>query len=227
MKRIALSIIISLLLFSCSSQKEFLFSSATATPTVVPAILKTQLAMSIVTPTVDSIPRASNDFLPPPSPMPSMTPTKVFLPVSDKEQYDGLVVTLERTMCFGTCPAYSLIIYGTGEGIYEGKFNVKVEGVQEFNLSQEQLKELVEAFEVAYYFSFRDYYAVGITDAETTKTSITFQGHSKTVSHYGWCLDYENIVIPDGMPKDAAPKILCDLENKIDEIVNVAQWTDE
>jgi len=128
-------------------------------------------------------------------------------------------------MCFGSCPVYSLTIYGNGKGVYEGKSSVKVKGVLKFNLTQGQLDELVKSFEAAHYFSFADYYSIPVTDMSLVMTSITFQGQSKKVGHYGWCLDYEKITIPEGEPKDAAPQALCNLERKIDEIVNVRQWT--
>jgi hypothetical protein len=224
-KRIFLSIIISIFLFGCISKEESLVPSPTATPKTAAEIVLTQLAIPIITPTIGSIVRQNHDFLPSATPVPTVTPTNVFLPVSNQNEYSDLVINLERTMCFGTCPAYSLTINGNGKGIYEGKFSVKVEGVQKFTLTQEQLSKLVQAFETAHYFSFAEYYAIPATDMSSTTTSITFQGQSKTVEHYGWCLDYEEIVIPDAEPRYAAPQGLCDLENKIDEIVNVKQWT--
>ena len=37
------------------------------------------------------------------------------LVASDKGPHDDVVITLERTTCFGTCPAYKLTIHGDGE----------------------------------------------------------------------------------------------------------------
>jgi hypothetical protein len=153
------------------------------------------------------------------------TPTNVFSPIVDISGYADLVITLERTPCFGTCPAYTLKIFGDGTGIYEGKFSVQVTGIQNFTLYREQLDQLVKAFEAARYFSLKDDYTISVTDMPSTMTSITFQGYSKAVGHYGPCLDHEAaIAFPEGRGTNAAPIALCDLEDKIDEIVNTQQW---
>jgi hypothetical protein len=226
-KRIVLSIIISITLFGCNFTEQLVAPDPTDTPTKISALVLTQLAMPVVTPTIDSISREAPDFRPSSTPLPSPTPTNIFLSVPNIEGYDDLVIQMERTLCFGSCPAYLLTIYGNGKGVYEGKFSVKVEGVQNFTLTKDQLGKLVQAFETAYYFSFEDYYSVGVTDMPSVTTSITFQGHSKTVNHYAWCLDYEKVTIPEDEISHAAPQALCDLEDKIDEIVNIKQWTGE
>lgn len=214
-------IFIQVIILGCSSDSTFL----AGTPTVNPAIVMTQLAQPIITPTMDDITRGSYDFLPSATPFPTVTPTNIFLPVLDENEYSDLVITLERTMCFGSCPAYSLTIYGNGIGVYEGKFFVMVEGIQEFKLTKKQISLLVEAFEEAEYFSLEDYYSIAVTDMPSVTTSITFQGKSKLVYHYAWCIDYETVTIPEGQPRDAAPQALCALEDRIDEIINVTQWT--
>ena len=39
-----------------------------------------------------------------------------------------VVITLERTTCFGVCPVYTLTIYGDGRVVYEGTRFVRTEG---------------------------------------------------------------------------------------------------
>jgi hypothetical protein len=222
-------ILITIFLLGCTSQEEFVVSSPTVTSTIAPGVAQTQLAMPITTATFDSVQRISNDFLPPPTPLPSATPTNVFLPVSDTDGYRDLVIEMERLGCFGpSCPAYSLTIKGDGTGVYEGRFNVKIEGIRNFTLSGKQLAELVLSFDTFHFFSLEDGYSVGITDSTYTITSIKFQGYSKVVLHNGGCWDYEtNPLLPNEQPTYIyiAPQALCDLENKIDEIVNISRWT--
>jgi hypothetical protein len=129
--------------------------------------------------------------------------------------YSDLVITLERTVCFGACPAYHLTIYRDGRVVYEGKAFVAVEGTQTTQISAEQVAELVMAFETAGYFSLEENYTVAATDLPTTITSITINGQSKRISHYG---------IGGSSDLDSAPRELYELENKIDEIVNSNQW---
>ncbi len=51
-------------------------------------------------------------------------------------------ITLERTGCYGTCPIYSLTIYGDGKVTYEGKRHVDNIGEFTGQLSQAQLTSL-------------------------------------------------------------------------------------
>jgi hypothetical protein len=122
-----------------------------------------------------------------------------------------VVITLERTACFGTCPVYSLTIRGDGTVAYEGKDFVEVKGPAETTISQDQIEKLIVEFEKADFFSLKDSYAERtITDAPTVITSITVDGKSKTVEHYHGDL--------------SAPEKLTALEDRIDDIVNSDQW---
>jgi hypothetical protein len=211
--------------FACNFSQNIIDPSATISPTISSSVALTQLSKPIVTPTVGYISREAYDFLPSPTPTSLPTPTNVFAPVNSLNEYSDLFIILDRRFCFGSCPDYSLTISGNGKGVYEGRGGVKVIGFRYFTVTEAQLDELIKAFESVHYFSLDDYYSVPITDMETVTTSITFQGLSKEVKRYGFCMDYENIVLLPGEPKTAAPKQVCDLEDKIDKIVDIRQWT--
>ena len=118
-------------------------------------------------------------------------------------EFKDVTITLERTGCFGTCPTYILSIYGDGRVVYNGKYFVKTKGIQNFQISQDKVRELVNEFYRIGYFSLQDKYDAPVTDLPTTTTSITIDGKTKkVVNYYG------------------APKNLGELENKIDEITN-------
>jgi hypothetical protein len=144
-----------------------------------------------------------------------------FTPTAPPQAAPGdLLITLERTACYGFCPAYKLTISADGKVTFEGTRFVKEEGATKTsNLSPEQLKQLTAEFEGARFFSFEDKYVNDprvcehvVTDNPSAITSIRMSGKSKTVNHYYGCTG----------PK--VPKELTQLENKIDEIVNTAQW---
>jgi hypothetical protein len=117
------------------------------------------------------------------------------------------VIIMERTVCFGTCPDYSLTVYGNGTVIYEGRNFVAVTGRQTSSISQEQVRKLVRAFYEIDYFSLKNEYSAQVTDLPTTTTSITVDGHFKQViNYYG------------------APEQLIELENKIDDISSSEKW---
>ncbi len=122
-------------------------------------------------------------------------------------EYKDVIITLERTPCYGTCPDYKLTIYGDGKIVYEGKEYVKITGTQTAQISIDQVKAIVDEFYRIDYFSLQDKYTGNITDLPTTITSITINGTTKkVVNYYG------------------APKKLDELENKIDEITNSKIW---
>lgn len=124
---------------------------------------------------------------------------------------DEVVITLERTECFGVCPAYQLTVYGNGTVVYEGKRFVSIEGKRTTTISEEKVRQLLSEFKKIDYFSLNDSYEeLMATDMPSAFTSLTIDGKTKTVRHYHG--DF------------SAPKKLTELEDKIDEIVNSNQW---
>lgn len=128
-----------------------------------------------------------------------------------------LMITLERTECFGFCPVYKLTITADGAVVFEGRRFVKQEGTTiKRAITREQIKQLMAEFVRAKFFSLDDDYSeIRLscpTDQPSAFTSIRINGKSKTINHYLGC----------GEPK--VPKALTELENKIDEVVNTAQW---
>ena len=124
---------------------------------------------------------------------------------------DEVIITLERTACYGFCPIYSLTIHGDGTVLYEGEDFVETVGKAETVISREKVEQLISEFEKVDYNSLKDTYTERtITDAPSVITSITRNGKTKTIEHYHG--DFN------------APEKLTELEDKIDEIVNSDQW---
>lgn len=120
---------------------------------------------------------------------------------------NNVEITLERTECFGTCPIYSLSIFGNETVIYNGQKNVVVKGIKTSQISQDKIIELINEFKTIDYFCLNDSYAAPYTDAPSTITSIAIDGKTKKISDYGKSLDK-----------------LAELENKIDEISGANVW---
>ena len=126
-------------------------------------------------------------------------------------EQDEVVITLERTACFGFCPVYTLTVQGDGTVVYEGIDFVRVKGRAEITITKEKVEQLVSEFKEVDYFSLNDKYNERtITDAPSVITSITIDGKTKTIEHYHG--DFN------------APEQLIELENRIDEIINSKQW---
>lgn len=129
------------------------------------------------------------------------------------------VITLRRTACFGTCPAYKLTIFADGRVLYEGISHVKKKGKAKGRISSTKLEELIEEFQNIYYFNLKDAYIPGtnacgqsVTDMPSAVTSLTWNGNSKIINHYHGCRGSQTL------------DLLTQLEDRIDEAVNVSQW---
>src|SRR5262245_11449445 len=71
-----------------------------------------------------------------------------------------LMITLERTACFGSCPDYKLTITADGAVVFQGRQFVKQEGVTiKSAISQERLKQLIAEFDRVRFFSMEDNYS--------------------------------------------------------------------
>jgi len=153
-------------------------------------------------------------------------------PVEQKAPADTLI-TLQRTGCYGFCPSYTLTIAADGAVVFNatsywagtGKSSrLKESGPIMSEISQERIRQLINAFERANYFSLQDSYKDSegcpggmATDMPSAYTSIQINGRRKSISHYYGCMD-------KGEGMFGYPRQLTELESKIDEIVNTKQW---
>jgi hypothetical protein len=127
-----------------------------------------------------------------------------------------VVVHLERTRCYGDCPAYKLTVYGDGRVEYDGEDHVKVKGKKEALIELADIRRIVTEFDQASYFSMQQYTeehcsCTLCTDMPTTITEIKIEGFSHRVEHYHGCT--------------CAPKPLWNLEQSIDRIAGTERWT--
>lgn len=109
-------------------------------------------------------------------------------PVSTKfpviKDIASLKMTLSRSGCYGPCSSYSVEILGNGEVMFEADGYTAVAGEHRDRISQEAVMQIFEAFRAADYFSLDPVYAGQISDSSTYVTSISFDGHTKSVRDY-------------------------------------------
>ena len=141
---------------------------------------------------------------------PEQLPT-THVPFPEIQDWNKLQITLERTSCFGTCPAYKVEIHGDGSMVYTGTRFVPITGEHRDHISREAVEQIVEAFRRADYFSLRDKYIQSVTDNATYRTSISIGGQTKSVTNY--------VGEEVGMPQTVT-----DLENAIDHVADTAKW---
>ncbi len=78
-------------------------------------------------------------------------------------------ITLERTTCYGFCPAYFLAVSADGTVIFnaqywgedDGVWRARSSSVIRSRISQEQVHQLIAEFERANHFSLQDFYRDG------------------------------------------------------------------
>ncbi|HKS10477.1 MAG TPA: DUF6438 domain-containing protein [Pyrinomonadaceae bacterium] len=129
------------------------------------------------------------------------------------------VITLQRTVCFGSCPAYKLTIYDDGKVEYEGKEFVKRKGKAEGQITKAELEKLIAEFERIDYLNLADNYTLeskncpqGWTDNPTAVTSLNWKDKKKTIVHYHGCRG-----------SDVLDQLTA-LEDKIDQVANTKRW---
>jgi Domain of unknown function (DUF6438) len=125
------------------------------------------------------------------------------------------VIRMERTRCFGSCPAYILTIYGDGRVEYISKEDKKA-AAKQGTIAPGAVKALLAQFASAKFLSLPDYLfeectCRQCTDLPSTITEINVQGTTHRVRHDYGC--------------GCAPEALFELESAIDKAANVEQWT--
>jgi len=120
-------------------------------------------------------------------------------------------ITLQRTVCFGFCPDYTVTISGEGEVHYEGRRFVDAVGVRTATVPREDVQRLLQRFDEIGFDNLRDEYRANVTDLPTTTITLTRNGHTKRVVDYGG--------LSAGMPEAVRA-----LQAEIDRVARTEQW---
>lgn len=94
---------------------------------------------------------------------------------------DSLFFSLERTPCFGKCPAYTVTIYRSGFAEYTGRSNAPRQGRHTGRVDQAVLESLLEQAEAIGYFGLADSYDGPVTDLPSTITRIVSGDRDKRI----------------------------------------------
>jgi hypothetical protein len=107
-------------------------------------------------------------------------------------QFD--VISMRRTACYGTCPVYGVEISADGTFTYKGDEFVKVKGVRQGTLAQEDIALLSSALRHARFDRMRATYQSAAdgckdlaTDLPSFSISVTTSGKTRKVSFYTGC----------------------------------------
>jgi len=94
-------------------------------------------------------------------------------------------ISLERTTCFGSCPAYKVTLTSSGKVAYEGKMYVTRKGKYTSQIKPEEFKKLAAIADAAGFYDLKRSYESATTDLPTAITQIARSGKVFEVSNYG------------------------------------------
>lgn len=135
-------------------------------------------------------------------------------------------MTLERTPCFGSCPDYTVTVFGDGRVEYEGRSSVAVEGRQESQIDRETVERLLTGFYDAEFFDMKAEYihprTVKIQVDGTVKEQSAFVTDLPLYTVTLRIGDWEKSIVD----YYGAPDALRELERMIDAFAGTAQWVE-
>lgn len=120
-------------------------------------------------------------------------------------------ITLTRSVCFGSCPDYTVTVTGDGQVRYEGRRFVNVVGTRTATVPREDVARLLQRFDQIGFERLNESYRGRMTDLPTYTVTLARNGRRKTVVDYGG--------VDAGMPRE-----MRDLQQEIDRVAQTAQW---
>ena len=124
---------------------------------------------------------------------------------------DTITIRLERTHCYGTCPAYSVELRGNGTAHFHGDSFVAVTGDHVVHVGLGPVRCLVEHFRAANFWALDPEYMAPVTDLPAYTVTLAIGGQTKTV------VDYAGQMV--GMPV-----AMIGLEDAIDQAAHAGSW---
>ncbi len=125
-----------------------------------------------------------------------------------KEEMDtSVVISMQKTKCFGACPVYTIDIYESGMVYFNGKENVDKIGEFKIRLSKKELNRLIDLFTENRFFDLQDKYVSDVSDLPTTYIYFSHNGKRKRIMDY-----------------DGAPQNLKKLESEVSQLVKIPKW---
>ncbi|MGB1040795.1 MAG: DUF6438 domain-containing protein [Flavobacteriales bacterium] len=102
--------------------------------------------------------------------------------MNDEEAETLVVMSLSRSVCFGTCPAFEAKIFGNGIVVYEGIKNVKRLGKYKGKISVDEINRFMLTASKLGFFKLKDKYDnPNVTDLPTAVTFLNYNGKKKKV----------------------------------------------
>jgi len=117
-------------------------------------------------------------------------------------------IGIERTRCFGSCPAYTFIVKSDGTFRYKGEKYAQRQGEFTGTVPAGEFDCLAQFIKDAGFMQLSDTYDRGVTDSSTAFTMVVMSGQRKVLSDYA----------------QAGPSKLWAIECLIDDLLTKAHW---
>ena len=127
-------------------------------------------------------------------------------------------IELARTICYGRCPAYELVISGDGLVVYTAGAHVRIRGRRSKNIGSDAAGRLVTEFLQSGFLGWKDKYETEATDLPSAEISILIGAVKKMITDYG---AGESSMY--GAEADVRNKLEA-LEDRVDEAAQSAEW---
>lgn len=95
-----------------------------------------------------------------------------------------LIISLERTACYGTCPIYKMEVFSDGSAFYHGERFVDHLGNYEFLVSKNTINYILERAVEIGFFEMEDKYTENVTDLPKTIVFIKKNKQKKKIVDY-------------------------------------------
>jgi hypothetical protein len=124
-------------------------------------------------------------------------------------------IILERTRCFGICPAYKVTIQADGKVEFVGEKFVNAIGLQQKTISSKKVALMVDAADNINFFDLKgNYDCLEGANYTTVTLTISRYGDTRKIVHYHGCQSANKEELA----------ALTQLEDKIDELSEIAEW---
>ena len=120
----------------------------------------------------------------------------------------SVLIAIERTTCFGFCPAYRLELDGDGIGTFTGAAFVAIAGPMVGSIGTDRVRDAATAIERLGFFDLQDSYDTDVTCMPTCNVEVDLGGRTKRVHEYA----------------RAGPSALTAVQKLIDGLGRNVQW---
>jgi hypothetical protein len=154
----------------------------------------------------------------------NITLTILLLLSTTQNQNDSVMISLQRTHCYGPCPVYSVTIWGNGRVEFIGYEFVNTIGKKTYSIASKSVDSLVQKIFAMNFFSLNDSY-VDVRSLQKRP-----DGGVDTIITVVSDLPSKYIKVKIGKIEKsvhdyyAGPKTLDELEREIDRIAKTSQW---